>query len=36
MVEELDEIARAADVAAERADGLRQRADLNIDAAVQT
>ena len=35
MVEKLDEIARAADVAAERADGLRQRADLDIDAAVQ-
>ena len=26
---------RAADVAAERADGLRERADLNIHAAVQ-
>jgi hypothetical protein len=35
MVEKLDEIARAADVSAERADGFRQRADLNIDAAVQ-
>ena len=28
--------ARAGDVAAEHADGLRQRADLNVDAAVQT
>ena len=35
VVEELDEVARAADVAAERADRLRQRADLDVDAAVQ-
>ena len=35
VVEKFDEIARAADVAAERADGLRQRADLNVDATVQ-
>ena len=35
MIEKLDQVARAADVAAERADGLRERADLDIDAAMQ-
>ena len=34
MVQELDEILAAGDVAAERADGFRQRADLNVDASV--
>ena len=34
VIEKIDQIARAADVSAERADRLRQRADLNIDAAV--
>ena len=34
MIEELDEVAGAADIAAERADSLRQRADLDIYAAV--
>ena len=35
MVEVVDERAAAGDVAAERADGLRQRADLHVDAAAQ-
>ena len=35
MVEEIDQRAAAGNVAAERADRLRQRADLDIDAAVQ-
>ncbi len=35
MVEKLDQVARAANVAAQRADGLRQRAHLHVDAAVQ-
>ena len=35
MVEELDEIARSANVPAERADRFRQGADLDVDAAVQ-
>ena len=35
MMKELDQAPAAGDVAAERADGLRQRADLHIDAAVQ-
>ena len=34
VIEELDEGLGAGDVAAERADRLRQRADLNVDAAV--
>ena len=36
MVEKLDERPRPGDVASERADGFRQRPDLNIDAAVQS
>ena len=35
MMQEVDQVAAAGDVAAERADGLRQRADLHVDAAVQ-
>ena len=35
VVEEFDEVLRSADVAAENANRLRQRADLNIDASVQ-
>ena len=34
VIEELDERPAAGDVAAERADRLRQRADLDVDAAV--
>src|SRR6185503_348502 len=34
VVEELDQRAAAGDVAAERADRLRQRADLDVDAPV--
>ena len=34
VVEELDQVARAGHVAAEHADRLRQRADLDVDAAV--
>ena len=34
VIEEVDEIAGAADVAAERADGFGERADLDVDAAV--
>ena len=34
MVQEVDQRAAAGDVAAERADRLRQRADLDVDAAV--
>ena len=34
VIEELDQRAAAGDVAAERADRLRQRADLDVDAAV--
>ena len=34
VAEELDQVLRSRDVAAERADGLRQRADLHVDAAV--
>ena len=34
MVQEVDERTAAGDVAAERADRLRQRADLDVDAAV--
>ena len=34
MVEKIDEVARAADVAAERADGLGERAYLDVHAAV--
>ena len=36
MVEELDEIARAANIAAQRADGFRECADLHVHAAVKT
>src|SRR5664280_2916644 len=35
MIEELDEIARAANITAQRADGFRQRAHLHVHAAVQ-
>src|SRR5271157_4234104 len=34
MVEEVDEISRAADVAAQCADGLREGSDLDVDASV--
>src|SRR5882724_1250415 len=34
MVEKVDHFARAADVSTENADGLRQRTNLNINAAV--
>ena len=36
MIEEIDQIARAANVSAKRADRLRKRADLNINASVHT
>src|ERR1039458_1702038 len=35
MVEELDEVARAANVAAQRTDGFRQRADLHVHPAME-
>ncbi len=35
MIQKLDERPRARDISAERADGLRQCPDLNVDAAVQ-
>ncbi len=34
MIQKINEVARTADVSAERANRLRQRSDLNIDAAV--
>ena len=34
MVEEIDKIARAADVAADGANGFRERTNLDVDAAV--
>ncbi len=34
MVEKIDQFARAANVSAHRADGLAERADLNVHAAV--
>ena len=34
VVEEVDQVLRAADVATKRADRLRERADLHIDAAM--
>jgi hypothetical protein len=34
VIEEIDQIAGAANVSAQRADGFRERSDLNIDAAV--
>src|SRR5262249_46969336 len=36
VVEELDQVAAAADVAAEDADRLRERADLNVNTAVES
>ena len=36
MIEEIDQVVRAADVSAKRADRLRKRADLNINTSVHT